>query len=533
VNKGGDQDGNRTDYDLLIIGGGINGCGIARDAAGRGLTVLLVEMSDLAAATSSRSTKLIHGGLRYLEYFEFLLVRKALTEREILLHIAPHIIRPMKFILPHEDHLRPKWLIRLGLFLYDHLGMRKTLGRSRRIKLNPDDPANPLSPRLRDAFSYYDCWVDDARLVILNALDARDQGADIRTRTRFLTAQNRGDHWRATIAGSRTAAPQTITAKALVNAAGPWVSDIIEQNLALPAHNRLRLIKGSHIIVPRLFDGPDAYILQIEDGRIIFAIPYETDFTLIGTTDVPFDGDPANVAISPAEIDYLCHHINGHFRPTLTHGRPLSAADVVSSYAGVRPLYDDATQEASAVTRDYVLALRRDYAPGDKMNNPQSDSRHQAAESEGAPLLSVFGGKITTYRLLAEKALERLAAFFPHMAGRWTATARLPGGNIPDGDRDRFLRAKMAQYPWLDENLCQRYARLYGSRMDILLKGIGQMADMGPAIGPGLYPCEAKFLIRQEWAVTAEDILWRRTKLGLTWTEPEVTQLEQWLQETA
>lgn len=482
----------KADYDLLIIGGGINGCGIARDAAGRGLRVLLVEMSDLASATSSRSTKLIHGGLRYLEYYDFLLVRKALTEREILLKAAPHIIHPVKFILPHEKHLRPRWMIRIGLFLYDHLGVRRTLGSSRQIRLDSNDPDNPLHSRFRDAFSYYDCAVDDARLVALNALDAREHGAEILTRTKFISARNRGDHWQVKISKGRK-----ITAKVLINAAGPWVSDIITDGLSLKAHNRLRLVKGSHIIVPKLYDGENAYLLQNADGRIIFAIPYEGHYTLIGTTDVPFDGDPSLVDISGDEIDYLCHHINAYFK------RTLSADDVISHYAGVRPLYDDATHEASAVTRDFVLALRTDC---------------------GAPLLSVFGGKITTFRYLAEKALARLAEFFPHMTGPWTATVPLPGGDI--ADMAEFIQLKQAEYPELDRELCQRYARLYGTRMDDMLRGRSEESRL---IGPGLYDFEAHFLIAQEWARTAEDILWRRTKLGLTWSAGEVEQLEGWL----
>ncbi|VAX05632.1 Aerobic glycerol-3-phosphate dehydrogenase [hydrothermal vent metagenome] len=496
-----------TDYDLLIIGGGINGTGIARDAAGRGLKVLLVEMSDLASATSSKSTKLIHGGLRYLEYFEFLLVRKALNEREILLRAAPHIIHPLKFILPHEKHLRPKWMIRIGLFLYDHLGIRTSLGKSRQIRIQAG--SSPLHPRFTDAFIYYDCRVDDARLVILNARDAKDLGAEILTRTRFVSAQNRGDHWQAEITSEKNG-NQTITAAAIVNAAGPWVSDIINDGLSLPAHNRLRLVKGSHIIVPKLFGGDEAYILQNEDGRIIFAIPYQADYTLIGTTDVPYEGGPAEVAISEDEIDYLCHHINKYFRPTLPHGNPLSAGDVVWHYAGVRPLYDDTTKEASAVTRDFVLALRQDNKNSDK----------------GAPLLSIFGGKITTYRYLAEKSLEKLAEFFPEMAGPWTASAPLPGGNIPEQNMEKFIRNKQQKYPWLDKGLCARYAHHYGSRMDDMLDKESLNAAL---IGPGLYDFEADFLITREWAITAEDILWRRTKLGLDWSDQDVQNLEQWL----
>jgi glycerol-3-phosphate dehydrogenase len=363
------------------------------------------------------------------------------------------------------------------------------LGKSQQIRL---DSNNPLHARFTDAFTYYDCWVDDARLVVLNALDARDHGAEILTRTKFMSAQNKGDHWQAELSGQRK-----ITARVIVNAAGPWVSDIINDGLSLPAHNRLRLVKGSHIIVPKLFEGEDAYILQNKDGRIIFAIPYEQDFTLIGTTDVPFEGDPATVHISADEIDYLCHHINAYFKNNL------SADDVVSHYAGVRPLYDDATHEASAVTRDFVLALRQD---------------------GGAPLLSVFGGKITTFRHLAEEALERLREFFPNMTSEWTATAPLPGGDI--SNMKDFIRHKQTKYAWLDKELCARYAHLYGSRMEDMLANESQNAKL---IGPGLYDYEADFLIRKEWAITAEDILWRRTKLGLTWSAAEVAQLEIWL----
>ncbi|MCF8473277.1 MAG: glycerol-3-phosphate dehydrogenase [Emcibacter sp.] len=506
-----------ADYDLLIIGGGINGTGIARDAAGRGLKVLLVEMSDLASATSSKSTKLIHGGLRYLEYYEFLLVRKSLNEREILLNAAPHIIHPLKFILPHESHLRPKWMIRLGLFLYDHLGIRKTLGRSKQIKLNGQDPTNPLLSHFTDAFTYYDCWVDDARLVLLNALDAKDHGAEILTRTKFLTAKNCGTHWQATIAPEKE--PQKIiTAKVIVNAAGPWVSDIIHDGFSLPSHNRLRLVKGSHIIVPKLFEGHDAYILQNEDNRIIFAIPYERNYTLIGTTDVPFEGDPSHVHITDGEIDYLCDHINAYFRPTLAHGKPLSSRDVVSHYAGVRPLFDDtakdskknaqknAQKNASAITRDYVLALRQDKG--------------------GAPLLSIFGGKITTYRHLAEEVLSKLSEFFPQMAESWTKGAALPGGNILIQDMDKFIKRKQAEYDWLDQNLCARYAHHYGTRMDQMLVKKGHDAKL---IGPDLYDFEAEFLIKTEWARSTEDILWRRTKLGLRWSARDVKKLDAWL----
>ncbi len=471
-------------YDLLVVGGGINGAGIARDAAGRGLKVLLVEQGDLASATSSRSTKLIHGGLRYLEYYEFRLVREALKEREILLNAAPHIVWPLRFVLPHERHLRPAWMIRLGLLLYDHLGGRHRLPGSRGVALDRDPVGRPLKESFRRGFVYSDCWVEDSRMVALNARDAAERGADIRTRTRCVSAAREGDVWRAKFSDGGQA-----TARALVNAAGPWVAQFLDQGLHLPHRSVLRLVKGSHIVVPRLFEGDQAYILQNDDRRIVFAIPYERNFTLIGTTDVPYEGDPADVAISEEETGYLCQVINRYFR------KSISPADVVWHYAGVRPLYDDASADASAVTRDYVLDL--------------------AAPEGGAPLLSIFGGKITTYRRLAEHAMEKLAPYLPKAGGTWTASSRLPGGDIPDADFAGFLARLQVGRPWLPADLARRYARAYGTRVERLLGEAKSLAELGRAYGEDLYGAEVEYLIDQEWARSAEDILWRRSKLGL------------------
>ncbi len=488
--------------DLLIVGGGINGAGIARDAAGRGLSVLLVEQDDLASATSSASTKLIHGGLRYLEYYEFRLVREALIEREVLLRNASHIISPLTFVLPHEDALRPAWLIRIGLFFYDHLGGRKRLPGSRGLDLRRDVVGKPLRPSLAKGFSYADCWVDDARLVVLNALDASERGARIQTRTRCTAAERKAQHWEATVEDQRTGGRGTIRARALVNATGPWVAGFIDRVLGLALRRKLRLVKGSHIVVPRLFDGPHAYILQHSDRRIVFAIPYERDFTLIGTTDVFYEGDPADVAISAAEIDYLCQVINDHFV------KQIAPSDVVWTYAGVRPLHDDESASASAVTRDYVLEL--DEADG------------------SAPLLSVFGGKITTYRKLAEHALAKLKPHFGGMGAAWTHATPLPGGDMANGDFGQFAREQRQHWPWLPHDLGERYARAYGTRMHRMLDGANGTNDLGVHLGDGLYGREAEYLVSTEWAMTAADVLWRRSKLGLHVSQETVAALERW-----
>jgi glycerol-3-phosphate dehydrogenase len=476
-------------YDLLVVGGGINGAGIARDAAGRGLSVLLVEQDDLASHTSSASTKLIHGGLRYLEHREFRLVRESLAERERLLESAPHIIWPLRFLLPHEPSLRPAWMLRLGLFLYDHLGGRRRLPGSAGIDLVRDPMGAGLRPAFRRGFVYSDCWVDDARLVVLNAMDAVERGADLRTRTRCVAARRDRGCWRATIEDRRSGLRREVRARILVDAAGPWVKRFLEQEAGLPARHSIRLVKGSHIVVPRLYDGSHAHILQNVDRRVVFAIPYERRFTLIGTTDVPFAGDLDEVAITAEETSYLCAAVSRYFR------KPVAPTDVVWSYAGVRPLYDDAAASASEVTRDYVLDLD--------------------APAGEAPLLAVFGGKITTYRRLAEHALEKLRPFCPDLPPAWTERAVLPGGDMANADFERFLGGFRARHPWLPAPLARRYARAYGTRAERLIGGARSLADLGECFGGDLHLAELEYLAAAEWAEGADDVLWRRSKLGL------------------
>ena len=476
-------------YDLLIIGGGINGVGIARDAAGRGLSVLLVEQDDLAAHTSSASTKLIHGGLRYLEYYEFGLVRKSLQEREVLLRAAPHIIRPLSFVMPYNAGLRPEWLIRAGLFLYDHLGRRSVLPRSQAVDLRAHAAGQALKAQFSRGFTYADAWADDARLVVVNALDAYERGARILPRTRCVRARRFADMWDVTLQPAGQTPPQVVRCRGLINATGPWVTHVLRESLGMPSPRPLRLSKGSHIVVRRLFEHDQAYLLQNPDKRILFAIPYEREFTLIGTTDAEYDGDPADATISEAEVAYLCEMTNRYFLNGIT------PADVIWSFAGVRPLLADQAAELSAVTRDYML---------------ETD-----ATSERAPQLSVFGGKLTTYRRLAEDALALLAHSLPHMKNPWTATAPLPGGDMPGADFNAFLTELRRSAPWLPEALAHRYARAYGTRIDVLLAGARSVDDLGEDFGGGLFEAEVDYLMRQEWAQTAEDILWRRTKLGL------------------
>ncbi len=477
-------------YDLLIIGGGVNGAGIARDAAGRGLSVLLVEQEDLASHTSSASTKLIHGGLRYLEYYEFRLVREALIERERLLGMAPHIIWPLRFVLPQSQSPRPAWMVRLGLFLYDHLGGRKKLPGTQTLNLDRAPQGNGLKSGTKgkgSAFVYSDCWVQDSRLTVLNAMDAAARGAEIRTRTRLTGAQSVGDQWRATIEDAQ--GQHQVSARVLVNAAGPWV-DAVLRTLGRAHNDRgVRLIKGSHIVVPRLYEGDHAFMLQNPDRRIVFAIPYEQEFTLIGTTDEPWNAAPGKAEISQGEIDYLCETVNRYFE------RGVTPQDIVWTYSGIRPLYDDHAANASAVTRDYVLDFDR---------------------SEGrAPMLSVFGGKITTYRKLAEHALEHIAQVFPQAATPWTAGATLPGGDLPDGDFEAFVRTLVKRYPQLEPALLHRLARAYGTRTLDLLGTAVTAQDLGPDLGGGLHTAEVDYLVHHEWARTAQDILYRRSKLGL------------------
>jgi glycerol-3-phosphate dehydrogenase len=489
--------------DLLIIGGGINGAGIARDAAGRGLSVLLVEQHDLAAHTSSASTKLIHGGLRYLEYYEFRLVREALMERERLLNIAPHIIWPLQFILPHAEDQRPAWMIRAGLLLYDHLAPRKKLPASHSVRFAVHPAGDILKPRFRRGFTYSDCWVEDSRLVVLNALDAAERGADIHTQTRLISARPQGRTWQAIIETS-DGVQKTVIAHALVNAAGPWVGDVLSAKLGRTNQKTVRLVKGSHIIVPKLYDGDFAFLLQNPDARIVFAIPYEHEFTLIGTTDIPYDDDPARVTISDAETDYLCESVSRYFLKAVVPG------DVVRSYAGVRPLYDDHAENASAVTRDYVLDV-------------------QGGKGEPA-LLSVFGGKITTYRKLAEHALEKLLPVMERAVGKsWTANAALPGGDLPGASFEAYLAEFSARHQFLPPSLAHRLVRAYGTRADRIIGKANNLADMGENFDGGLTAAEVDYLVVHEWARTTEDILWRRSKLALHVPEGTVVKLDAYL----
>ena len=473
-------------YDLAIIGGGINGCGIARDAAGRGLAVYLCEMGDLAGGTSSRSTGLIHGGLRYLEYYDFRLVREALREREVLLGIAPHLVQPLRIVLPHRGGLRPAWLLRLGLFVYDHLGGRKRLPPTRTLDLARDPAGAPLKPGMfRTGFEFSDCRVDDARLVVLNARDAADRGAVIRTRTKAVAANRHSGHWDLTVEDQASGRRDTVVARALVNAAGPWVEQALAACLEPgggAGRRRVRLVQGSHIVVPQLFDHGRAYMFQNPDGRIVFAIPYEGAHTLIGTTDRDFCGDPARVAPAAEEIRYLCAAASDYF------ARPVSPADVVWSYAGVRSLHDDHVGDAKAATRDYVLEL----------------------DTLGAPLLSIFGGKITTYRRLAEAVLERLAPFLPPSSQQragWTGRTVLPGGA---GTASETAAALARDYPFLTPLHANRLAAAYGDLAGSILAGARTSADLGQWFGVTLTEAEVRYLMTREWACTAEDVLWRK-----------------------
>jgi len=494
-------------YDLLIVGGGINGAGIARDASGRGLKVLLVEQDDLAGYTSSSSTKLIHGGLRYLEYYEFRLVREALQERERLVRIAPHIIWPLRFVLPHQKHLRPAWLLRLGLFLYDHIGGKRTLPGSHGVRFDRSALGNALKPALKRGFVYSDAWVQDSRLVVLNAMDAARRGAEIRTRTQLVRAERAADGhgWQATILDRASGESREVSARILVNAAGPWVSELLRQRLGLNKTQSVRLVKGSHIVVPRLYEGSHAYILQNPDKRIIFTIPYEDRFTLIGTTDIPYDKEPGKVTISGDEVSYLCAAVNDYFTAQI------QPSDVVWSYAGVRPLFDDASENASAVTRDYVL----DVDTG----------------GSGAPLLSIFGGKITTFRRLAEHAMEKLQPFLSSAGSAWTGTGTLPGGDLGAGGFDAFLTSLRRKAPFLGDALSWRLARNYGSRAYDIVGDATTRADLGEDFGGDLTAREVDYLIAEEWARTAEDILWRRSRLGLHVPEEGQVRLERYVNE--
>jgi len=496
-----------TLYDLAIVGGGINGCGIARDAAGRGLSVVLCEQDDLASGTSSASTKLIHGGLRYLEYYEFRLVREALKEREVLLRAAPHIIWPLRFILPHHQGLRPAWLIRLGLFLYDHLGGRVLLPGTTSVNLQEDEAGSPLKHDYTIGFEYSDCWVMDGRLVALNAMDAANHGADIRVRTKVVAADRADAGWTLRTRNKMTGTEGEIQAKVLVNATGPWLDTFLSSTSHTDTGESIRMVKGSHIIINSLFSHSRAYIFQNADKRIIFAIPYEQDFTLIGTTDIDYNGNPGRVEIDTEEIDYLCSAASEYFEKQVT------PADVVHSYSGIRPLFDDGASEAKAATRDYVLKL--DTGAG---NEP--------------PLISIYGGKITTYRKLAESVLEKLSPYLPPGAATtWTEHSRLPGGDFKPTEFEQEVEKLLAEFPFLESKGARRLIRTYGTQAFVMLKDTEKKEDLGICFGSTLFEKEIRYLIASEWAHTAEDILWRRTNMGLVLTSQEQDNLAQWLSE--
>ena len=495
-------------YDIAIIGGGVNGCGVARDAAGRGLSVYLCEQGDLASGTSSASTKLLHGGLRYLERHEFRLVREALIEREIVWRMAPHIVRPLRFVLPHSNMTRPRWLLRLGLFLYDHLGGRELLPPTRVLDLSKDEAGQSLKSSFRaDAFEYSDCWIDNSRLVALNARDAADRGATVSTRVKAVAAERRPDRWSLTMEDQRTGDRATVKARILVNAAGPWVDEVLSDLHRGPSRD-VRLVQGSHIVVRRLYDHERCYILQNPDKRVIFVIPYEDDFTLIGTTDRDYAGDPAKVFASEDEIVYLCEAASRYF------AAPIAPRDIVWSYSGVRPLYADGADDAQAVTRDYVLEVE---------------------DKGGAPLISIFGGKITTYRRVAEQVLDKLA---PHLSaearavGRWTGKVPLPGGDFPALGFSALVDDLARRYRWLSAEEARRLARNYGTRARRILGEAKDKSSLGRDFGAGLSEAEVRYLMREEFARGAEDVIWRRSKLGLRLSKEEVAALQTFMADT-
>jgi glycerol-3-phosphate dehydrogenase len=490
-------------HDIFVIGGGINGCGIARDAAGRGYSVYLAEMADLGGGTSSASTKLIHGGLRYLEHYEFRLVREALMEREVLWKNAPHIIWPMRFVLPYAKGLRPAWLIRLGLFLYDHLGGRKLLPPTRTLDMHSDPAGKPLKPGFSKAFEYSDGWVNDARLVVLNARDAADRGATIRTRAKVTGARRENGCWTMRVEDVGSGQVEEVRARLVVNAAGPWVDHVLATTIGQSAVHNVRLVQGSHIVVPKKFDDARAYFFQNRDGRIIFAIPYEEDFTLIGTTDRDYDGEPREAKISQEEIDYLCAAASEYFK------EPVEAKDVVWTYSGVRPLYDDGASKAQEATRDYVLKAE--------------------GGSGQAPIVNIFGGKITTYRRLSEAALEIVEEHLGRKGPGWTATAPLPGGGFDAQGFDAEVEGLRAAYKFLEPRHARRLVRLYGTCAHELLGSAHSLADLGRNFGADLHEAEIRYLVEREWAVTAEDVLWRRTKRGLKLTPQQAEALGEFM----
>ena len=489
-------------FDVFIIGGGINGVGAARDAVGRGYSVCLCEANDLGSGTSSASSKLIHGGLRYLEHYEFGLVRKALEEREVLMTIAPHIISPMRFILPHSKALRSWWLLRAGLFLYDHLARRKHLAGTQSVNLNNDPSGNPLKPKFKRGFEYSDCWVDDARLVVLNAMDAAQKGAQISVRNKVIKAQRHDGVWAITSNDITTGKNTTNYAKVLVNASGPWVDEVLDLALSYGQKQNVRQVRGSHIVVKTLFNHGKSYIFQNSDGRIMFAIPYENDFTLIGTTDIDHGNNLNKIKISDKEADYICQYASEYFE------KPITTDDIVWSYSGVRPLYDDGASEAQEATRDYVI---------------------ETETVEQSLLINIFGGKITTYRKLSEGIVEKVEAFLGKRKNAWTHQSTLPGGDLGYKNIHHFTHAMQAEFPFLDQKYIERLARLYGTNIRIILYKVTSIEDLGQDFGSGLYQREVEYLIAHEWAITTEDILFRRTKIGLIMPERNVAKLEKFL----
>jgi glycerol-3-phosphate dehydrogenase len=494
-------------FDIFVVGGGINGCGIARDAVGRGYSVALAEMNDFASGTSSAATKLIHGGLRYLEHYEFRLVRESLMEREVLWAMAPHIIWPMRFVLPFQKGgIRPAWLIRLGLFLYDHIGGRKLLPATRTLDMRRDPAAKPLKSLFTKAFEYSDGWVDDARMVVLNARDAADRGATIMTRSQVVSARRDADVWSIDVKNTQTGETTTYKSRMLINAAGPWVDRVLSTAFGKNDVHNVRLVQGSHIVVKKKFEDPRAYFFQNPDNRIIFAIPYEMDFTLIGTTDQDYKGDPKDIKITDGEIDYLCNAASEYF------AEPVKPSDIVWTYSGVRPLFDDGASKAQEATRDYVLKVE--------------------GESGQAPLLNVFGGKLTTYRRLGEHALEKIAEAIGAKGAPWTAKSKLPGGDFPATGYEQEVSQLESRYPFLAKRHARRLVRLYGTFAAKLLGDAKQISDLGKHFGADLYEAEVHWLKTQEWATRADDVLWRRTKLGLKLTPAEAGVLEDYMRET-
>jgi glycerol-3-phosphate dehydrogenase len=496
-----DATGSGPTIDLLVVGGGINGVGIARDAAGRGLSVVLAERHDLAGATSSASSKLVHGGLRYLEQYEFRLVRESLAEREVLLAAAPHIISPLRFVLPVHKGLRPPWMLRTGLFLYDHIGGRKRLPATTTVRRPGSHALDPLKAEFRLGFEYSDCWADDARLVVLNAQGAQERGAEILVGWSLDSARREGGHWVGELSDG-AGGKRSVRARALVNAAGPWVGEVLGRAASVRANHAPRLVKGSHIVVPRLHGGDQAFTFQNADGRIAFVIPYETDFSLIGTTDIPYHDDPAGVVATDDEIAYLCDLASGYL------ATPVSPADVVWTYSGVRPLYDDGEANASAVTRDYVFDMD--------------------APAGQAPMLSIFGGKLTTFRKLAEHAMADLQPLMGFRKGAWTTGAPLPGGDIPNTDFPAFAEEQIRRYDWAPARMIRRMAHAYGTRLSEVIGAAKDLKGLGESFSPDLYEAELSHMRTHEWARDAKAALWRRSKLGLHLSEVQRARVSGW-----